>query len=130
MRFFLIFLIILSFSSFADVTGTWAFSGSGCRDTSLNPDSHRSAAPDSDNPVDEAIFVFRSDGTAEMNAIFQDGDKQRETGTYSLNGNRLTIPQWENVKIRVMGNRIIIQDEEESSCNSGEVFVYILAPVD
>ena len=129
MRLFLIFLMLLSFSSFADVTGTWAFSGSGCRDASLDPDSHRSKAPDSENPVDEAIFVFKSNGEARMDAIYQDGEKQEETGTYDLDGDRLTIHQWD-IEISVKGDRIIIQDEEDRACDSGEVFVYILAPVD
>ena len=131
MRLLLTFLMTLSFSAFADVTGTWAYSGSGCRDSSLDPDSHRSKIPSSgETMVSEAIFTFNRDGTAEMKATFEDGGKSHEKGTYTLRGDRLTIHEWD-VSIKVVENRIVIQDEEEDEvCDRGEVFVYILGPVD
>ena len=131
MKFLLFSCFLLSHSAFADVVGTWIYSGSGCRNESLDPESHRSKAPDNENPVSEATFTFKNDGTASMDAIFEDGEKSREVGTYSLRGNELIIPEWQDVEIRVMGNRIVIKDSEgDSVCRSREVFVYILSPLD
>ncbi len=130
MKFLLIGFIFASLSAYADVTGTWAYSGSGCRNESLSPESHRSKAP-SGGRIDEAIFTFESDGTAKMDAIL-DGEKVTQRGTYSLNGDSLVIHNWGDSVIKVVGDRIVIyseKDSENSSCRSGEVFVYILAKV-
>ena len=131
MKFLLFFCFLLSSSAFADVVGTWIYSGSGCRSESLDPESHRSKAPDVDNPVSEATFIFNRDGTAGMDAIFESGERSREVGTYTLRGDELIIPEWQEVDIRVIGNRIVIKDSEgDSVCQSGEVFVYVLSSLD
>lgn len=133
MKFLLVVLFLFSFSVFSDVVGTWAYSGSGCRDESLSPESHRSKAPNEKNPIAEAVFTFERDGTARMEAVFQDRERQTERGTYTLRGDRLTIPQWAEAIFTVMGDRIILLGDsisEVSPCRRGEVFVYILSPVD
>ncbi len=132
MKLLLIGFIFASLSAYADVTGTWAYSGSGCRDDgSLSSESHRSKA--SEEPIDEAIFTFESDGTARMDAVFENGEKVTEQGTYDLNGDSLVIHNWDGAVITVVDDRIVIYSEENSenssSCRSGEVFVYVLAPV-
>ena len=131
MKLLLFSCFLLSHSAFADVVGTWIYSGSGCRSESLNPESHRSKAPNSENPVSEATFTFKSNGTASMNAIFEDGKQSREVGSYTLRGNELIIPEWRGVEIRTIGNRIVIKDPEAGSvCRSNEVFVYVLSSLD
>lgn len=132
---FVFFFLLFSFPAFSDVTGTWVFSGSGCRDESLSPESHTSKAPDSDNPVAEAIFTFNRDETAEMEAVFQDGDTQRERGTWRLRGDDLTIPEWKGASMKVIDDTIVIADtggreQRDYPCGNREVFVYILSSVD
>ena len=132
MKYVITFLFLYSFPVFGDVSGTWAYSGSGCRDNQLSPESHRSKAPNFDNPISEAIFTFKRDGTVTMNAVFENGEKQNEKSSYRLRGNNLTFPEWPDAIIKVINNRIIIGDteEENSPCRRGEVFVYILSSVD
>lgn len=130
----LTFLWSVSFSALANVVGTWVYSGSGCRNASLDADSHVSRAPESSEVggtvVDEAVFVFKSDGTASMDAVFSDGERSKESGTYTLQGDDLTINEWD-ADLRVVDGRILIHDSEgDSLCSSNQKFVYILAPVD
>ena len=138
MKVLFIVLAILSFSAFsaADVVGTWAYSGSGCRNSSLDSDSHRSKASKFSREVVEIIFNFYQDERAEMNAIMG-GKRMHETGTYTLSGNRLTISDpgtgIDEVDFTVQGDTIIVntkEPEEQKLCNSGDVFVYILSKVD
>lgn len=114
---------------FADVVGTWAYSGSGCRNSSLDTDSHVSKAP-VEGP-EEAIFIFRDNGTAEMTSVFTDGEESREESQYALNGNNLVLSDWPEAELTLKDDRILIfLPDEETTCSSGQRFVYILAPVD
>ena len=134
MRFLFILSMFLSLPAFSDVVGTWIYSGSGCRDNSLDPSSHRSKAPGYENPVSEATFIFKSNGKASMDAIFEDGEKQREVGSYNLRGNQIIIPEWGEAEIRLIEDRIVIRDisveGEDSVCRDREVFVFVLSNLD
>ena len=126
-------LMFLSLPAFSDVVGTWIYSGSGCRNESLDYRSHRSKAPGQENPVTEATFIFRADGTAGMEAVFADGEEGDEVGTYSLSGNQIIIPEWQDAELRLIENRIVIKDltgDNQSVCRAGEVFVYVLSSLD
>lgn len=133
MKFLLMLLMSFSLPAFSDVVGTWIYSGSGCRNEALDPASHRSKAPGYENPVVEATFVFRSDGTARMDAIWEDGESDYEVGTYSFRGNQITIPDWPEAELRLIGNRIVIKDlsgDTQSVCREGEFFVFVLSRLD
>ena len=131
MKFLWLVMMFLSFPAFSNVVGTWIYSGSGCRDEALDYRTHRSKAPGNDNPVIEATFVFKSDGTASMEAIFEDGETGQEVGTYTFRGDQITIPEWQDAELRLIKDRIVITiSDDESVCRSGEVFVYLLGPVD
>ena len=130
-RLSLLTLFLLCPFALADVTGTWAYSGSGCRNQALDASNHRSKAPsNAEDIVLSAIFTFSASGTVQMNASLNDGTIQNETSDYTLDGNSLTINEWSNVTITVQDDRIIIVDSEETACNSGESFVHIMAPVE
>ena len=132
MKFLFVLLMFVSLPAFSDVVGTWIYSGSGCRDQSLDYRTHISKAPGGESPVSEATFIFRSDGTAGMDAIFEDGEEQEEVGTYSLRGDLITIPQWREAELRLINDRIVIIviGENQSVCRNGEVFVYVLSKLD
>ena len=133
MKFLFPFLMFISLPAFSDVVGTWIYSGSGCRNESLDYRSHRSKAPGQENHVTEATFIFRADGTAGMNAVFEDGNRGNEVGTYSLRGNQIIIPEWQDAELRLIENRIVIKDltgENQSVCREEEVFVYVLSSLD
>ena len=125
--------MFVSFPAFSDVVGTWIYSGSGCRAESLDYRTHRSKAPGNDNPVISATFIFNADGTASMDAIFEDGDTGQEVGTYTFRGDQITIPEWQDAELRLIKDRIVIKDlsgDDQSVCRRGEVFVYLLSSLD
>ncbi len=132
MKFLFILLIFLPLPSFSDVVGTWIYSGSGCRNESLDDRSHRSKAPGYENSVTEATFIFKSDGTVSMDAIFEDGEKQREVSNYNLKGNQIILHEWREAELRLIKNRIVIKDlpGDDPVCREGEVFVYVLSSLD
>ena len=132
MKFLFVLLMFMSLPAFSDVTGTWIYSGSGCRDQSLDYRTHISKAPGEENPVTEATFIFRDDGTAGMDAIFGDGEEREEVGTYSLRGNQIIIPEWREAELKLINDRIVIKisGDNTSVCREGKVFVYVLSRLD
>ena len=134
---FIIFLIFMSLPAFSDtasdVVGKWIYSGSVCRNESLDYRTHRSKAPSGENSVTEATFIFKSDGSASMDATFDDGERHQGVGSYSLEGNQIIIPELQDAELRLIQNRIVIKDltgENQSVCRTREVFVFILSKLD
>ena len=133
MKFLFILLMFISLPAFSDVVGNWIYSGSGCRDESLDYRSHRSKKPGGENPVTAATFFFKADGTAGMDATFEDKETQEEIGTYSLRGDQIIIPEWQEVELKFINDKIIITEpgsEDHLACRNDEVFVYILSRLD
>ena len=76
MKLFIILLGFISFPAFSNVVGTWAYSSSGCIADTLDFNTFVSKAPPSDMTIVEAIFNFRNDGSASMEALHDDGETQ------------------------------------------------------
>ena len=93
MKFLIFFILFLSVSSQAqtqDLTGTWTFSGAGCRNaTSLSADSHVSI-PFSQLPVRAAILTFTSSDVTVVMAE-DDGTARTETLNYTISNNQITL---------------------------------------
>ena len=86
MKILLTTLLIFSFSAMADedVTGTWALSGVGCRNQSMDASSHVSKyLSDGQYGLQAATFNFTSSGSASMTALVNNETKT-QTGTYTI----------------------------------------------
>ena len=133
-KFLFILFMSISLPAFSDVVGTWAYSGSGCIASSLDFDTYVSKAPPDDDGVIEAIFKFKRNRTAGMEALYRDGKKQEESGNYTLKGDKINIDTWQEAVLTLQGDRIFIYQSDvptySGTCRRGDVFIFILAPVD
>ena len=154
MKYFLIALIGLSFSSLisaqTNVAGTWVWSGAGCRDTSLSPNSHITK-PKSQNPFGIAAsqLTLNADGSAAMTLELSNGEWQDETGSYTVRGNEVVImdPNHSETNpafvLDIVGEDLIFNsvrvtgddtpdniEEHISACTQGQVYVYVFSRID
>ena len=90
MKFLILFLSVVSYAQAQDLTGTWSFSGAGCRDaTSLSADSHISI-PHSKIHTRSAIFTFTGSNVTVVMAD-ENGTARRETFNYSVEDNKVML---------------------------------------
>ncbi len=134
----LLLLIVFYFSSsvWAVEYGTYAWTGVGCRDSSLNEDSHVTKAVSS-NPVgvSYAVFNINNDGTANMHAVIDDKE-QKFSDRYMEARDRIDILLSMGDQIAgtftlniVRDTLVIVEEDEEAAeeiCGSDKKYVYVL----
>ncbi len=140
MKFLLIVLILLPFSAFSDVVGTWAWNAAGCRDQSLSADSHKSRAKsDGQAGVTASVLKLNSDGSASMVTQFSK-EVENETGTYKIQDDRVIIfdPKLSESEpafvLHIVGDELLINETEiegrsNTACENGYSFVYVFGKV-
>lgn len=141
MKFLLVALIVLPFSAFSDVVGTWAWNAAGCRDSALSVDSHISR-PKSDGRtgLKASVLKLNSDGSASMVIEFSDTTKNNETGSYRVENNKVIImdPKVSDTEpalvLHIVGDELLINEAEiegqsNTACRDGYYFVYVFGKV-
>ena len=124
MKLLLIFsILILSAPAFSnDLNGTtWALSGVGCRDGSLDASTHISKSPTSGD-VTAGVIHFVDGSNVNMTATVQ-GTERNHSGTYSVNGNEVTLTSGgESMTIDIVEGRLVIVGSRTESvkecCNA------------
>lgn len=85
-----------------DLAGTWAYSGSGCREPSLDPATHQTESSELGSLTSSLLFIFNDSGEVRLNGLFFDeavllreGRRElmrwKEEGNYHLNRNRIEL---------------------------------------
>ena len=147
-----IYVTVLLFSNFVfaqNVAGTWVWTAAGCRDaSSLSAESHVTK-PKKGNPfrVAASQLTLNSDNSASMRIELQQGattdggsQTQNETGSWRMDGNRLTLIDGEPVMVMHLINGDLIlnyadsgddsTEENERLCGSaGKTYVYVFSSV-
>ncbi len=109
--FLVLFFPVFSFSE--DLSGTiWTLSGVGCRDASLDSDSHISK-PIASADVSAGMFNFTDDRNVNMTAQVQ-GKEQSHRGTYTIHRDKVILRGGDggitlyirNQRLVIIGNRI------------------------
>ncbi|MDE0118726.1 MAG: hypothetical protein OXM55_01800 [Bdellovibrionales bacterium] len=130
--YFLCIFFVLPLYAQEDITGKWAYSGSGCRDVSFNPDSHRSASSEFSQSIESAIFTFNDDNEVSATTTLKSEESDTVSSDYTFDGSVLVIKDWDEAKIKLVNNRLIIHtgdNDDDSECKTGEVFVYVIARI-
>ena len=101
----ILFLCVPAFPQ--SLSGTiWALSGVGCRDASLEANTHISKSIASGD-ITAGIIHFVDGSNLNMNVI-TGGKERSHSGTYSVSGNTVTVPAGRDLTINIMGERLII----------------------
>ena len=126
MKLLLIFsILVLSTPAFSNnLSGTtWAFSGVGCRDGSLDANTHISKSPTSGD-VTAGVIHFVDGSNINMTATLQ-GTERSHSGTYSVNGDEITVTGasgGESMTIEIVEERLVIVGSRTESvkecCNA------------
>ena len=125
MKFILIALcsfFILPIYAQENITGKWAYSGSGCRDESFTHGSHRSMSSEMSHSIESAIFTFNDNNEASLKLSLKGGESDTMSSDYTFDGSVLNILEWEGSNIRLINNRLIIHtgdSEDDSECKAG-----------
>ena len=103
--------LILSAAAFSQsLSGTtWALSGVGCRNGSLDASTHISKSPASAD-VTAGVIHFVDGSNINMTATVQ-GTERSHSGTYSVNGNEVTITEaggGGGMNIEIVEGRLVI----------------------
>ncbi len=133
----------MPFVAFSDVAGTWAFSGVGCRDSSLSDESHSSRSKsDGRYGMRASVLKLNSDGSASM--MIEDVTKEvrNETGEYEEVGDTVEIMDRKVDKSNpvlifdIVGDELLMVEEDSDfdgesneSCEDGDSFVYVFKQV-
>ena len=122
---FIFSILILSAPAFSnDLNGTtWALSGVGCRDSSLNASTHISKPPTSGD-VTAGVIHFVDSSNVNMTATVQ-GTEESHSGTYSVSNNEVTLTGASgdgSMTIDIVGERLVIVGSRTEStkecCNA------------
>ena len=130
--------LLLPFAAFSDVTGTWAYSGVGCRDASLSADSHDSRSKeDARDGIQASVLKLNSDGSASM-MIEMGGEVRNEKGSYEETGDIVKIFDQKDesrsvLTFNIVGDELILDEtqsgDSNASCEDGDHFVYVFKQV-
>ena len=125
MNLLLIFsILILSAPAFSNnLSGTtWALSGVGCRESSLDANTHISKSPTSGD-VTAGVIHFVDGSNVNMTATVQ-GTERSHSGTYSVNGSEVTVERKRGMiwTIYIVEGRLVIVGSRTESvkecCNA------------
>ena len=124
MKLLLIFsILILSTPAFSNnLNGTtWAFSGVGCRESSLDANTHTSKSPTSGD-VTAGVIHFVDGSNVNMTATVQ-GTERSHSGTYSVSDNEVILTAGgSEMTIYIVSERLVIVGSRTESvkecCNA------------